>query len=247
MEYEEDEEDEVKFELSNIAEINLKILKANDELFLRTNRSFFGWRSDVFNKDLVDLEINNINVKIPYGSFFYPCSGKDYKDPVSIFKKSVAEYHFSDPFNPIVKSIHGIAAPKRSDIIKLSDVGNVVLHNGASTTINNEEFKIVSHQKDGLLTFIDDIKSISIFYYRGDSQGEGGSGQFWLGPVLLDLILSRIINGGLIFTDWSNSYGHLAKKLQSMDAEHEFLYRDIVIKRLPLNMPGKLESLFVFK
>ena len=67
MEYEEDDMD---FELLNIAEINSKILKANNELFLQTNRRFFGWRSDVLSKDLVNLTINNIDIRIPYGSFF---------------------------------------------------------------------------------------------------------------------------------------------------------------------------------
>lgn len=60
------------------------------------------------------------------------------------------------------------------------------------------------HSKVGLLTLVDDMRSLSIFYYRGDSGGEGGSGQRVLGPVGFHCVLARLLNGGLICTDGSN-------------------------------------------
>ncbi len=52
--------------------------------------------------------------------------------------------------------------------------------------------------------------SLGIFFYRGDSLGEGGSGNLWLIPDHLDEVCDKLINGGLIVTDGSNhgSYGH---------------------------------------
>jgi hypothetical protein len=46
--------------------------------------------------------------------------------------------------------------------------------------------------------------NISVFFYRNDSQGEGGSDIHWLEQPLLDLILYKLVDGGLILHDGSN-------------------------------------------
>ncbi len=45
---------------------------------------------------------------------------------------------------------------------------------------------------------------ISIFHYRNDTDGEGGSNIHWLDPPLIDLILFKLKDGGLIVHDGSN-------------------------------------------
>ena len=47
-------------------------------------------------------------------------------------------------------------------------------------------------------------RPLSIFYYRGDSPGEGGSGFYWLNGLKLKTVLEVLENGGLIVTDGSN-------------------------------------------
>ena len=35
---------------------------------------------------------------------------------------------------------------------------------------------------------------LAVFYYRGDSMGEGGSGQWWLGHELFNEVLSHLVD-----------------------------------------------------
>jgi hypothetical protein len=67
----------------------------------------------------------------------------------------------------------------------------------------------------GLSGFQKEKFRLGVFFYRGDSQGEGGSGNLWLVPKKIDLISSRLVNGGLIVTDGSNN-GH--------NHHHDFLW-----------------------
>lgn len=58
------------------------------------------------------------------------------------------------------------------------------------------------------------LPTISVLFYRSDSEGEGGSGVFILGDSVLPLILERFpVEGGLIITDGSNSRGNNFRKM----------------------------------
>lgn len=59
----------------------------------------------------------------------------------------------------------------------------------------------------GLSGFKKEKFRLGVFFYRGDSGGEGGSGNLWLAPAKIDLICSRLSDGGLMVTDGSNN-GH---------------------------------------
>ena len=59
--------------------------------------------------------------------------------------------------------------------------------------------------------------SLGVFFYRGDSPGEGGSGDLWLIREHLDEVCNKLVNGGLIVTDGSN-HG------RSDHTEHEELW-----------------------
>ncbi|MCK9330307.1 MAG: hypothetical protein M0Q94_10575 [Candidatus Cloacimonetes bacterium] len=61
----------------------------------------------------------------------------------------------------------------------------------------------------------DDFKKISVFFYRGDSDGEGGSGLKWFLKDKFKIIVEKMINGGLIVTDGSNqrTNGSITKPL----------------------------------
>lgn len=45
---------------------------------------------------------------------------------------------------------------------------------------------------------------MGVFFYRGDSLGEGGSGDLWLDQKHLEEVCDKLVDGGLIVTDGSN-------------------------------------------
>ncbi len=63
--------------------------------------------------------------------------------------------------------------------------------------------EVICHRNDGVLTLCS-LDNLSVFFYRGDSMGEGGSGQWWLGPKMFNFVLDKLLDGGLIITDGSN-------------------------------------------
>lgn len=70
------------------------------------------------------------------------------------------------------------------------------------------EIKVRRCRRYGVSAFTkeEDLKNLGVFFYRGDSQGEGGSGNNWLCIERLSIICEQIIDGGLIVTDGSNCY-----------------------------------------
>ena len=66
-----------------------------------------------------------------------------------------------------------------------------------------KKLNIYRHLQDGLATFTT-LDKISVFFLRRDSDGEGGSGQRWFQKSVFDLILDKIVDGGLIVTDGSS-------------------------------------------
>lgn len=69
---------------------------------------------------------------------------------------------------------------------------------------SRRHIRIVRRRGFGFTTFRKYIDSIGVFFYRGDSLGEGGSGNLWLARDHLLEILSKLRNGGLIVTDGTN-------------------------------------------
>lgn len=67
--------------------------------------------------------------------------------------------------------------------------------------------EIYAHRQDGLIKFME-LDKIAVFFLRGDSMGEGGSGQEWFKPNIFDLIIDKLLDGGFIVTDGSGYYGN---------------------------------------
>jgi hypothetical protein len=101
----------------------------------------------------------------------------------------------------------------------------------------NKKIEVYRHVQDGLVTFMT-LDKISVFFLRGDSEGEGGSGQRWFQERIFNLILDKLVDGGLIVTDgsswnpeeyetaqwkslWKNRYNSKRDNLQKPD---DFLY-----------------------
>jgi hypothetical protein len=138
---------------------------------------------------------------LPKGALFYPCCGSDVEVPISEFADCVESFHFADPFNP-----PGLpySRARAAEFISVPYVGTVVGLLSAPVRRTLRGHSTIVHASDGLLALHHHIPDLSIFYYCGDSTGEGGSNQLWLNPVLFHYVLSRLYDGGLIVTDGSN-------------------------------------------
>jgi hypothetical protein len=72
------------------------------------------------------------------------------------------------------------------------------------TPQDGRKIEVYRHIQDGLITFMT-LDKVSVFFLRGDSEGEGGSGQRWFQESIFKLILEKLVDGGLIVTDGSSS------------------------------------------
>lgn len=134
---------------------------------------------------------------IPRGNLFYPCCGKDTLFPITTFGACVDTCIFADPKN------HGravyVGKPEHPGIGAIRTIEGV---DGQRVRYGPDNS--LTYVKDGLLCFIENVEELSVFFYRGDSGGECGSDQRWLGPVLFNAVLAKLLAGGLIVTDGSN-------------------------------------------
>ena len=68
---------------------------------------------------------------------------------------------------------------------------------------DGRKITVYGHQQDGLVKFMT-LDKIAVFFLRGDSEGEGGSGQEWFQESIFKLVLDKLVDGGLIVTDGSS-------------------------------------------
>lgn len=118
---------------------------------------------------------------------FYPCCGKDIEYPSHLLAGLVDRIVFCDIREQCVKHL------VRYD----GHIGGVTL-----------EFIAGDVQE-----VIERMNSIAVFFYRGDSRGEGGSGVYVLGKKFFDNLATRLIDGALIITDGHNSGDELFQRM----------------------------------
>jgi len=122
---------------------------------------------------------------------FYPCCNTDIEVPLRLLSGYVDKIIFCD-IDPRMRS-------RWKRILK---------------EINDDQLPtaefIVGDAKEVCLG----LPVIDVLFYRKDSTGEGGSGLFVLGDMILRPLLQHFPSyGGLIFTDGSNSRGGNFKKM----------------------------------
>lgn len=66
---------------------------------------------------------------------------------------------------------------------------------------------------------------LGVFFYRGDSMGEGGSGVMWLQRTLIHEVLQHLDDGGLYVTDGSQHHGMGWKQDEGVAYEYENLWQ----------------------
>lgn len=140
---------------------------------------------------------------IPVGALFYPCCGHDLSHAVANFGSVCESLHFADAYVS-----QGTRVNARRKQTHVPHVGTVVLMEAEEVERVVNGTVVHFHSSDGLVALAQRVQNLSVFYYRGDSYGEGGSNQRWLEPVLFHYVLSRLMDGGLIVTDGSNCGYH---------------------------------------
>ena len=204
---------------------------ANDRHLTRTTGSDLGSRS------LTD------------GVLFYPCTAEDTELVSEVFAERGVTINFCDVRHPR-KKVRG----DFGDPVPIPHVGRVFtdtrteilpLPGSSARTQGSIKYCV----GDSVHFLLRSTERISVFFYRRDSphpDGEGGSGVLWFGPVLLDLVLQRVVNGGILCTDFSNSYGFLAERLQKLKVGEKLQYRNLTLIRLePSELSAKLPPLTV--
>jgi hypothetical protein len=163
---------------------------------------------------------------------FYPCAGRDFRSPIRLFSPRVTDFMFVDRgyFSPGHQDTraYGLDAPAdkvepilgdndRYQLTRVEIDGPVTwnpewrdiepcirtetyLHRGSGRQV-----KIRLRRGYGFSAFRKEIDELGVFYYRGDSMGEGGSGNFWMAADHVREILAKLIDGGLIVTDGSQA------------------------------------------
>jgi hypothetical protein len=177
---------------------------------------------------------NETLLRVNNSTLFYPCSGNDLSVPIKIFSPFVNDFWFVDRgyFSPghqdtrgygydvsADKQIPVLNKDKKYNLIETKTTGPVSWHaynHEIEPCVLTETYehlptknKIRIHRRRGygFSAFRKEIDSIGVFFYRGDSQGEGGSGNLWLASEHINEVCDKLIDGGLIVTDGCQ-HGH---------------------------------------
>ncbi len=159
-------------------------------------------------------------------ALFYPCAGGDIDTPFTAFNAIIDEFWFVD-VNYNVLRLPKLRWSRTDDIETIN--WNL---NGSNCQVTTQRFKSPRFNKtislnfvtgDGKLAF--DIlfadtsgeRELSVFFHRGDSQGEGGSNVYWLHNSdiegnqsgLLNHVLAKMEFPAILCTDGSNAISEL--------------------------------------
>lgn len=178
-------------------------------------------------------------------TLFYPCSGNDFIAPLQLFSPFVSEFWFVDmgyfrngDRADRVKAV--FSNESDHELIEKTVVGPPTFREETRTDpktgkqyrhiepcVLTETYchrptgktvKVHRRRGCGKIAFDKEIASLGVFYYRGDSEYEGGSATHWLWRRQFKRILSKQISGGLVVTDGS-------QHSPSADSEYRELWR----------------------
>ncbi len=157
---------------------------------------------------------------------FYPSAGDDLLDPIKTFLPHVDDFWFVD----ITYGLRSNALTEPS--YQCVDVSNEVLR---GVTIKRKlDFRIrvqterYAHVPTGRrftvnmckgrgynafrVAIRDRGKRLSVFYYRGDSMGEGGSGFYWLRKgAVARIVLAQLDPCAVVVSDGSNAMSQFSR------------------------------------
>jgi hypothetical protein len=168
-------------------------------------------------------------------TLFYPCSGNDLPEPIQFFSPYVTEFWFVDRgyFAPRHQDTRNYGLDKPAsrhrpllnhddEYVHIStqvigpdygserdtDIEPIILretydhYSGQTITVNKR-------RGYGFSALRTEITSLGVFFYRGDSAGEGGSGNWWLADAgHVREVLAKLIDNGLMVLDGSDGSQH---------------------------------------
>ncbi len=166
------------------------------------------------------------------GTLFYPCAGADFEVPISVFATTISEFIFVDRgyFSPWHQDTRYIKMDRPADRISPVMKSNKDLtfidrntqgmvswdwqNREMSPCTLTEEYLHEPSNRRIFLKFIRDYGrdafrkqngNLSVFFYRGDSMGEGGSGDRWFSYRWFDDIMNKLTTESLLVTDGSQN------------------------------------------
>jgi hypothetical protein len=170
------------------------------------------------------------------GTLFYPCSGPDLLVPIEVFAPYIQQFWFADrqyfvgnrprrPVPPVLEGKQAYQLLGQPEIWRAPSVQREAWSEERQRKfpwrvpwVQSERYRclesgkeLIIHRRSGYAAAAlrHQIESMSVFFYRGDSYGERGSGTFWLQGYskkrpLLEEVLQKLVPGGLLVTDGSN-------------------------------------------
>lgn len=166
------------------------------------------------------------------GCLFYPCAGKDLLTPIKLFAPFITDFVFVDKgyFRPGDQDTRywqmdrpaSQAKPVLANSGDYCLMGTFIAGSPSATPndwaappcqltevyvhlLSGRLIRVHRLRDQGLLAIHRLPKQLSVFFYRGDSDGGGGSGDHWLSETFFDPVLSLMRDGGLVVTDGSNT------------------------------------------
>lgn len=170
---------------------------------------------------------------------FYPCSGGDLVIPIQLFSPFITDFWFVDKgyFSPGDQDTKyeklDLPADKQAPLLKTDnnyrfiksaivgpvswapqnrDIEPCVLTETYEHIASGRQIRVHRRRGYGFSALRYEMQSIGVFFYRGDSYGEGGSGNLWLHQDHVYEICDKLIDGGLLVTDGSNRGAFTSKK-----------------------------------
>ncbi len=115
--------------------------------------------------------------------------------------------------------------------VNVGSIRNIIREKNIQWFLQNKnKINITTIKNDGFLSLLP-VNDISVFFYRDDSPGEGGSGQWWFSQQLFKILTSKLVNGAIIVTDGHNFHPHHRNvswsPLRESDNRKDFQFNDI--------------------
>lgn len=150
----------------------------------------------------LNLSQGAVDVDLPEGDLFYPCSATNFEYPERQFGQAVAAFRYADPY-AFQSNVPGLRQrPIRHELpswdATIGGYSEVMQPRILLKPSAAEGVMRYRHTNDGIAALHSEVEGMSVFYSESDGGGESGSCIAWFGISLFALVLSKLQDGGLI-------------------------------------------------